>query len=91
VSELDGTWQVRRVSGALPPLHGVTKRIEGARGTTVLPGGAGIPFAVRGRELRYRPPFQWIVDVLEPHGDHYDGRTLVFGRPIGRFKLSREG
>jgi hypothetical protein len=91
VDELDGTWQVRRVSGALPPLYGVTKRIEGDRGKTVLAGGLGVPFTVRGRELHYRPPLQWVVDVLEPQGDGYDGRTLAFGRTIGRFTLRRAG
>jgi hypothetical protein len=91
MSELDGTWDVRRVSGALPPLVGVTKQIAGARGKTVLFGGPGVPFAVRGRELRYLPPFHWVVDVLEPNGDHFDGRTLLLGRQIGRFKLLRAG
>jgi hypothetical protein len=80
---------VKRVSGALPPLVGVTKRIDGTRGETVLFGGPGIPFAVRGRELKYLPPLHFVVDVLAPQGDDFDGRTLVFGRLIGRFRLVR--
>jgi ferritin-like metal-binding protein YciE len=89
VGELDGLWEVRRISGALPPLTGVKKRIAGSRGETVIVGGPGIPFEVRGLELHYRPPFQWLVDVLEPHDDHYDGRAVAFGRTIGEFQLRR--
>jgi ferritin-like metal-binding protein YciE len=89
MGELDGVWEVRRVSGALPPLTGVKKRITGRRGETVIVGGPGIPFTVHGLELHYRPPFQWLVDVLVPHADHYDGRAVAFGRTIGAFQLRR--
>jgi ferritin-like metal-binding protein YciE len=89
VGELDGVWEVRRVAGALPPLTGVKKRIAGRRGETVIVGGPGIPFEVRGLELHYLAPFQWLVDVLEPHGDHYHGRAVAFGRTIGEFQLRR--
>ena len=89
MSELDGDWELRRVSGALPPLSGLRKRIDGAGGATVLPGGLGVPFAVVGRELRYRPPFAMVVDVLEPHGDGWHGRATVFGRTVGEFSMSR--
>jgi hypothetical protein len=47
---------VRRVSGALPPLTGVKKRIAGRRGETVIVGGPGIPFEVHGLELHRRTP-----------------------------------
>jgi hypothetical protein len=89
VSELDGEWKLSRLSGALPPLRGVHKRIDGDRGSTVLPVGAGVPFAVVGRELRYRPPFSMFVDVLEPDGDGWRGRATVFGRTFGEFRMSR--
>jgi hypothetical protein len=89
VGELDGDWALRRVSGALPPLVGMRKRIRGERGETVLPGGLGIPFDVRGRELRYRLPFTMVVDVLEPAADGWSGRATVFGRTVGRFALRR--
>jgi hypothetical protein len=93
VADLDGVWSVRRCSGALPPLLGVRKRIRGDRGETVLPGGLGVRFVVspaddRRRELRYRPPFAMVVDVLEPDGDGWHGRTLVFGRAVGEFRMS---
>jgi hypothetical protein len=89
VSELEGDWDVRRLSGLLPPLAGIRKRISGDRGSTVVPGGIGVPFAVVGRELRYRPPFSMFVDVLEPDGDGWHGRATVFGRTVGEFRMSR--
>jgi hypothetical protein len=87
--ELDGDWDVRRVSGALPPLPGVRKRIAGSRGETVLGGGPGLPFEVRGLELRYRAPLSFLVDVLERDGDGYRGRATAFRRTYGRFRLVR--
>jgi hypothetical protein len=78
--ELDGVWDVRRVSGALPPLLGVRKRIAGAHGETVLGGGPGLPFEVRGLELRYRAPLSFLVDVLERDGDGYRGRATAVRR-----------
>jgi ferritin-like metal-binding protein YciE len=89
MAELDGVWDVRRVSGALPPLTGVRKRINGSRGETTLLRGRGVPFDVRGNELRYRAPFAFLVDVLEPDGDGYRGRATAFGRPYGEFELRR--
>jgi hypothetical protein len=89
MAELDGEWDVRRVSGLLPPLAGVRKRILGDRGATVLPGGIDVPFAVAGRELRYRAPFSMVVDVLESDGEGWHGRATVFGRTVGAFRLSR--
>jgi hypothetical protein len=89
VPELDGEWDVRRVSGALPPLVGIRKRIDGERGATVLAGGLGVPFVVVGCELRYRPPFSMVVDVLEPDGEGWHGRATVFGRTVGEFRMTR--
>jgi ferritin-like metal-binding protein YciE len=89
MSELDGTWNVLRRSGALPPLVGVRKRIAGANGETIVVGGRGIPFDVRGNELRYRAPFAFLVDVLEPRGNGFHGRATAFGRTYGEFELRR--
>jgi hypothetical protein len=86
-AELDGTWSVKRVSGALPPLFGVRKRIAGASGATVVLGGPGIPFDVRGLELRYRAPLAFLVDVLEREGDGFRGRATAFGRTYATFEL----
>jgi ferritin-like metal-binding protein YciE len=87
---VDGTWDVRRTGGLLPPLLGVRKRIRGTSGTTlVLHPALGVRFDVVGNELRYRAPLAGVVDVLEPDGDGgYDGRCTVFGRTVGRFHLS---
>jgi len=87
VAELDGVWDVRRTGGALPPLVGVCKRIEGARGETAVGPLPGVPFSVRGLELHYRRPFGAFVDVLEPEGDGFRGRATFRGREFGRFEL----
>ena len=83
---LDGTWDVRRVSGVLPPLLGMRKRISGTWGETVL-GPARAHFDVVGNELRYRAPLTGFVDVLERDGDGFAGRALLRGLRYGRFRL----
>jgi ferritin-like metal-binding protein YciE len=89
MADLDGVWDVRRLSGALPPLHGVRKRIEGDHGETVVVRGPGMPFDVRGLELRYRAPFAFLVDRLEPRGGGFHGTATAFGRTYGEFELRR--
>ena len=89
MAELDGVWDVRRTGGALPPLVGVRKRIERARGETAVGPLPGVPFSVRGLELHYRRPFAGFVDVLEPDGDGFRGRATFRGREFGRFELRR--
>jgi len=100
MSELDGSWEVERVSGALPPLYGVEKRIDGDRGQTRF-GPVPFRFDVDGLRLRYRFPLSGLVDELAPEqapaagaaGDtrvtRYMGRTFVLGREIGRFRMTR--
>lgn len=87
--ELDGVWEVRRIGGALPPLAGVRKRIHGGRGETIVLRGPRLPFDVRDGTLRYRAPFAFLVDVLEPAGDGFRGRATAFGRTYGEFELRR--
>jgi hypothetical protein len=89
VSVLDGTWYVRRTGGLLPPLVGVTKRIEGTRGETRIGLVVGVPFDVVGLELRYRPPLTAFVDVLVADGDGFQGRATFRGREFGRFEMTR--
>jgi hypothetical protein len=89
VGELDGVWEVKRVSGALPPLIGVRKEISGTSGTTNIGPLPGAGFDVVGRELRYRGPFRGFVDALEPDGDRYRGRTTFRGREFGKFEMRR--
>ena len=90
MGELDGEWEVRRVSGALPPLYGVHKRIEGAGGKTLL-GPLHSPFAVVGRELRYGGRLsRGLVDSVEPGEDGWwNGVARYRGRLLGRFAMRR--
>jgi ferritin-like metal-binding protein YciE len=89
VNELDGVWAVDRVSGALPPLSGCVKRINGTSGTTEFPRFPGMPFEVRGLELHYRAPFTMLVDRLEAQGAGYLGHATLAGRELGQFRLRR--
>jgi hypothetical protein len=87
---LDGTWNVYRTGGLLPPLIGVRKRISGTRGVTALGPLPGAPFDVVGLDLRYRAPFGGFVDVLSPAGDgSFAGRATFRGRQFGTFRLTR--
>jgi ferritin-like metal-binding protein YciE len=89
VASLDGHWSVERAGGALPPMTGVHKRIQGTSGETIA-GPVRMPFDVVGNELRYRAPFVGLVDVLEPDGEsEWAGRATWFGREFGRFRLRR--
>jgi len=88
VGELDGEWTVRRVSGLLPPLYGVRKRIAGGRGATAL-GPVSAGFDVLGRELRYRGLFTGLVDALEPAEAGWRGVARYRGRTLGRFAMTR--
>jgi len=87
VTELDGVWEVERTGGALPPLVGMRKRINGTRGRTEL-GPVGVRFAVVGTELHYRRPLNGFVDVLTPLDGGWAGRALFRGREYGRFRLT---
>jgi hypothetical protein len=84
---LEGEWKVERVSGFLPPLVGVRKRISGARGATRIGKLPGVPFDVAGLRLRYRPPLAGFVDVLEPDEQGFAGRATFYGRTFGRFRM----
>jgi hypothetical protein len=88
--DLDGTWRVTRVSGLLPPLVGVRKRIVGAGGRTEIGPLPGVPFDVVGLSLRYRAPFGAFVDELTPvTADTYLGRATFAGRRLGTFRMTR--
>jgi hypothetical protein len=85
-------WSVARLSGALPPLHHVRKRIAGTSGETIVFGRIRLRFDVRGQELHYRRPLGFLVDVLEAEGDDgLRGRATAFGVTYGRFELRRGG
>ena len=89
MAELDGTWNVRRTGGLLPPLVGVRKHIDGSSGETRVGPLPSAPFDVVGLELRYRSPFGGFVDRLVPDGDGYLGRATFRGHEFGRFALER--
>ena len=89
MGELDGEWDVNRVSGLLPPLYGVRKRIAGPRGHTIVRRPPGLPFDVVGRELRYRGLFSGLVDVLEPDEEGWRGVARYRGFNLGRFTMTR--
>jgi hypothetical protein len=86
MASLDGEWRVQRVSGLLPPLAGVRKRISGRNGETTL-GPLRARFEVEGLTLRYCRPFGALVDELEPDDDGFRGRAMFLGRVYGRFEL----
>ena len=91
-TDLSGRWALERVSGLLPPLGLLHKRIEGSRGATRLGGLLRLPFDVRdgarGPELVYSGPLRIVRDRLEPSEDGgWAGETLVFGLPVGRFRM----
>jgi len=87
---LDGVWSVQRVSGLLPPLLGVRKRISGTSGRTEVGPLPGVPFDVVALSLRYRTPFRAFVDELTPIApDAYLGRATVAGRQFGTFRMIR--
>ena len=86
---LDGTWNVRRTAGWLPPMLGVHKRIVGRSGETRFGRLFGVPFEIDGNALRYRKPFSGFVDVVEQVGAVVRGRATFRGREFGRFEMRR--
>ena len=88
---LDGSWQVIRTGGLLPPLPSVYKHIHGGFGETRIGRFPGMPFVVVGLELHYRRPFRTFADVLVPEEDGYRGQATFLGREFGRFRLCRVG
>ena len=92
--ELEGRWRVERLGGLLPPMVGVSKEIRGRRGKVSLGPLPGPPFRVETRggrvALVYRPPLSMLKDELEAgSGDAWLGRTLLGGRELGRFRMTR--
>ena len=91
---LDGDWRLARVSGLLPPLGLLHKRIDGGRGSTRLGSAVRLPFSVRsgprGPELVYAGPLAFVRDRLVPGpGGGWAGRTYLWGVPVGRFRMVR--
>ena len=92
--DLEGAWRVQRTGGLLPPMLGVRKRIEGARGETRVGFLVGWPFDVErhpdGFALIYRFPFSAIVDAIRAApGGSWVGSSVFGGREFGRFRMRR--
>jgi hypothetical protein len=86
---------VERLSGLLPPMMGVWKRIHGARGETRLGPLPGVPFQIEQREggsvaLIYCRPLSMFIDRLWPEPDgSWMGQATVNGLELGRFRMRR--
>ena len=80
-----------RVSGVLPPLTGVRKRIAGARGETRRPGPLRHPVHGRGRlTLRYKRAAHGLVDDARARRRRASAAARLFrGREYGRFVCAR--
>lgn len=96
MENLQGEWRVERLGGLLPPMVGVHKRIRGERGETRIGPLLGVPFRLERREghvaMVYRPPFSVFVDELWAAEDgSWVGRSTLFGREFGRFRMTRGG
>lgn len=90
MDELEGRWQVERLSGALPPMVAVHKEIHGMRGETRFGHLLGLRFRIEEREgcpaLVYRPPFTMLVEeVRKRTDDSWLGETTLGGVPSGDF------
>jgi hypothetical protein len=85
MTSLEGSWRVVRISGFLPPF-GVSKRIAGRRGWTLVAGVPVAPFRVSETTLVYRGlP---VRDELEADdAGSWHGRGLLLGREFCRFRL----
>ncbi len=93
MARLDGVWKVERESGALPPF-GLSKRIFGESGWTLLAGLPAAYFNVRlSGEHATLDYVGWPVrDELEPAEDGtWAGRGVMLGREFCRFRLVRAG
>jgi hypothetical protein len=90
---LDGVWRVVRESGALPPF-GVSKRIFGSAGWTLLAGAPAAHFRVR-RPDSDRAILDYVGlpvrdELVARDATSWEGRGLLLGREFCRFRLERD-
>jgi len=93
-AELEGRWRVERLSGALPPLIGAHKEIQGNRGATRFGPVPGVSFRIEEREdylaFVYRLPSSMLIDeVREESEGSWLGEATLAGRAFGRFRMTR--
>jgi hypothetical protein len=89
---LDGVWRIEREAGALPPF-GLSKRIFGPSGWTLVAGLPAAHFHVRRNEAG-RATLDYVGvpvrDELTARADGtWAGRGLLAGREFCRFRLVR--
>ncbi len=94
MNELEGRWQVERLSGALPPMVRVHKEIHGERGETRFGPFPGSPFRIEEREdclaLVYRPLRSLLVDEVRKESKNvWLGKATLGGHAFGRFRMTR--
>lgn len=93
MATLDGVWRIEREAGALPPF-GLSKRIFGPSGWTLVAGLPAAHFTVRrGDSGRATLDYVgWPVrdELTERDDGTWHGRGLLFGREFCRFRLVRE-
>lgn len=92
MSRLDGVWRVEREAGVLPPF-GVSKRIFGGNGWTLVAGVPTASFDVRraGETATLDYVGLPVRDELTPaHDGSWDGRGLLLGREFCRFRMVRD-
>jgi hypothetical protein len=94
MDELEGRWQVERLSGALPPMVAVHNRNHGKRGETRFGHLLGLRFRIEEREdcpgLVYRPPFSMLVDGMSESRRKTHGGEMTLGRRArGRCRMTR--
>ncbi len=89
---LDGVWKVVRESGILPPF-GVSQRIFGEAGWTLVAGAPAAHFRVR-RPASDRAVLDYVGlpvrdELVARDATTWDGRGLLLGREFCRFRLER--
>lgn len=90
---IDGVWRVVRESGVLPPF-GVSKRIFGSAGWTLVGGAPAARFRVL-RPSSDRAVLDYVGlpvrdELVARDAVSWEGRGLLLGREFCRFRLERD-
>jgi ferritin-like metal-binding protein YciE len=91
-AHLEGEWEVEHVSGLLPSMGGIRKRIRGNGGETRVGPLPVWSFRSERKEGRValvnRRPFSVLVDELRPKPDgSWLGRSTLLGLELGEFRM----
>lgn len=93
---IEGEWRVDRLSGFLPAMAGVQKRIHAGSGETWIGPLPVWSFRCEpkkeGVALIYRWPFSGLVDEVRPEsGGAWIGRSKLLGVELGTFRMAPMG